>query len=140
VVRRELEDACEAFDCRLDEETLDVFAAEIDAGERVEIDAGTIRVPDRWGQLPVPNPGSDHDATATVASRCSLQMSVRSVYLTRTVCARRSVKQLATATGRWADPDVVDVYRVGVSWAGERPDETFNGLCRRVDNIGRGRR
>jgi hypothetical protein len=45
VVRRELEDACEVWDCRLDEDTLDVFAAEIAAGERVEIDAGTIRVP-----------------------------------------------------------------------------------------------
>ncbi len=44
VVRRELEDACEVWDCRLDEDTLDVFAAEIAAGERVEIDAGTIRV------------------------------------------------------------------------------------------------
>ena len=37
--------ACEVWDCRLDEDTLDVFAAEIAAGERVEIDAGTIRVP-----------------------------------------------------------------------------------------------
>lgn len=45
VVRRELEDACEAWDCWLDEDTLDVFAAEIAAGERVEIDAGTTRVP-----------------------------------------------------------------------------------------------
>jgi hypothetical protein len=45
VVRRELEEACEVWDCRLDEDTLDVFAAEIAAGERVEIDAGTIRVP-----------------------------------------------------------------------------------------------
>ncbi len=45
VVRRELEDACEVWDCWLDEDTLDVFAAEIAAGERVEIDAGTIRVP-----------------------------------------------------------------------------------------------
>lgn len=45
VVRRELQAACEVWDCRLDEDTLDVFAAEIAAGERVEIDAGTIRVP-----------------------------------------------------------------------------------------------
>ncbi|WP_143267889.1 hypothetical protein [Amycolatopsis alba] len=45
MVRRELEDACEIWDCRLDEDTLDAFAAEIAAGERVEIDAGTIRVP-----------------------------------------------------------------------------------------------
>ena len=45
VVRRELVDACEAWDCPLDEDTLDVFAAEIAAGERVEIDAGAIRVP-----------------------------------------------------------------------------------------------
>lgn len=36
VVRRELEEACETWDCRLDEDTLDVFAAEIAAGERVE--------------------------------------------------------------------------------------------------------
>ncbi|MEV6871416.1 hypothetical protein [Amycolatopsis sp. NPDC051128] len=45
VVRRELEDACEVWDCRLDEDTLDAFAAELAAGERVEIDAGTTRVP-----------------------------------------------------------------------------------------------
>lgn len=45
VVRRELEDACEVWDCPLDEDTLDVFAREIAAGERVEIDAGTIGVP-----------------------------------------------------------------------------------------------
>lgn len=45
VVRRELQDACKTWDCPLDEDTLDVFAAEIAAGERVEIDAGTIRVP-----------------------------------------------------------------------------------------------
>jgi hypothetical protein len=44
VVRRELEDACEVWDCPLDEDTLDVFAREIAAGERVEIDAGTIGV------------------------------------------------------------------------------------------------
>ncbi|MEV6647780.1 hypothetical protein [Amycolatopsis sp. NPDC051371] len=29
VVRRELEDACEVLDCRLDDDTLDVFAAEL---------------------------------------------------------------------------------------------------------------
>jgi hypothetical protein len=45
VVRRALRDACTTWDCPLDEDTLDVFAAEIAAGERVEIDAGTIRVP-----------------------------------------------------------------------------------------------
>lgn len=45
VVREQLEEACEVWDCLLDEDTLDVFAAEIAAGERVEIDAGTIRVP-----------------------------------------------------------------------------------------------
>ncbi len=33
VVRRELEDACELWDCRLDADTLDVFAAEIAAGD-----------------------------------------------------------------------------------------------------------
>ena len=42
VVRRELENACEVWDCPLDDDILDVFAAEIAAGERVEIDAGTI--------------------------------------------------------------------------------------------------
>jgi hypothetical protein len=44
-VRGELEAACERWDCWLDEDTLGVFAAEIAAGERVEIDAGMIRVP-----------------------------------------------------------------------------------------------
>ncbi|MEV6874666.1 hypothetical protein [Amycolatopsis sp. NPDC051128] len=43
VVRRELEDACEVSDCLLAEDALDVFAAEIAAGQRVEIDGGTIR-------------------------------------------------------------------------------------------------
>lgn len=57
VVRRELEDACEVYACPLAEDTLDVFAAEIAAGQRVEIDAGTIRVwPDgaesEWGGAP----------------------------------------------------------------------------------------
>jgi hypothetical protein len=51
VVRRELGEACEVYDCPLDEDTLDVFAWEIAAGERVEIDAGTIRVlPDGPGR------------------------------------------------------------------------------------------
>ncbi|MPZ82368.1 MAG: hypothetical protein GEV28_18995 [Actinophytocola sp.] len=45
VVRRELGDACAVWDCRLDEDTLDVFAQEIAAGEKVEIDAGTIGIP-----------------------------------------------------------------------------------------------
>jgi hypothetical protein len=36
-VRRELENACEVWDCRLDADTLDVFAAEIAAGEPVEV-------------------------------------------------------------------------------------------------------
>lgn len=45
VVRRELQDACAVWDCPLDEDTLDVFAHEIAAGERVEIDAGTIGAP-----------------------------------------------------------------------------------------------
>jgi hypothetical protein len=55
VVRRELEEACEVYDCPLAEDALDVFAAEIAAGQRVEIDAGTIRVwPDGsdWGDAP----------------------------------------------------------------------------------------
>lgn len=52
VVRRELRTACETWDCRLDEDALDVFAAEIAAGERVEIDAGTIRAP-QGGQVEV---------------------------------------------------------------------------------------
>jgi hypothetical protein len=51
VVRRELEAACELYDCRLDQDTLDVFAREIAAGrERVESDAGTIRC-GRMGRL-----------------------------------------------------------------------------------------
>jgi hypothetical protein len=45
VVRRELQDPCEVWDCPLDEDTLDVFAHEIAAGERVEIDTGTISAP-----------------------------------------------------------------------------------------------
>lgn len=45
VVRRALAAACEAYECRLDEDTLDAFAGLIAAGERVEIDAGTIGVP-----------------------------------------------------------------------------------------------
>jgi hypothetical protein len=47
VARRELE-ACEAWDCRLDEDTLDMFAGKIAAGERVKIDGGPIRAPSSW--------------------------------------------------------------------------------------------
>ncbi|WP_409496651.1 hypothetical protein [Amycolatopsis sp. cmx-11-12] len=50
VVREQLEEACEVWGCRLDEDTLDVFAAEIAAGERVEGVARTspplVHVPD----------------------------------------------------------------------------------------------
>jgi hypothetical protein len=45
VVRQELEVACQLYDCRLDQDMLDVFAREIAAGERVEIEAGAIRIP-----------------------------------------------------------------------------------------------
>jgi hypothetical protein len=45
LVRRRLEEVCVVWDCRLDADVLDAFAGLIAAGERVEIDAGTIGVP-----------------------------------------------------------------------------------------------
>lgn len=50
VVRRELEGACEVWDCRLDEDTLDVFAAEIDAGTIRVAAVGLVEVD--WREAP----------------------------------------------------------------------------------------